>query len=131
MPFGGIVEIGVRSLSSVERDFLAGNGGVEVFPEWSEAAGRAIDGLPPKVYLSLDFDAVDPSLIRAVGTPEPGGLSWADLMGIFDHIFSGKQVVAMDAVELCPSDADTVSSFTAAKAVYEAISRHLALKGKR
>jgi len=131
MPYGKIVEIGVRSRSGGERDFLAGSDGVEIFSRWGEEARRAVDRLPTRVYLSLDFDAVDPSLIRAVGTPEPGGLSWEDLIEIFDHIFSGKQVVAMDAVELCPSPSDTVSSFTAAKAVYEAVSRHLVSKGKR
>jgi agmatinase len=127
--YGNIVEIGVRSVSSGEAEYLAGNGRVKVFESWDEETARAIDDLPGRVYLSLDFDAIDPSLIRAVGTPEPGGLIWPDLLGIYDHIFASKTVVGMDAVELCPDESDTASSFSAAKAVYEALTRVVAAKG--
>ena len=130
LPFGDIVEIGVRSASREEAGFLEENDNVSVFGEWNESAAAAIKRLPERVYISLDFDAMDPSLIRAVGTPEPGGLSWYDLMRIFDLVFSSKTVVGMDAVELCPDPRDAASSFTAAKAVYEALVR-AAGKGKR
>lgn len=130
LQFGNIVEIGIRSVSSGEAEFLAVTDKVKVFVNWNEEASRAIDLLPERVYISLDYDAIDPSLIRAVGTPEPGGLSWIDLTGIFDHIFDSKTVVGMDAVELCPDGSDTASSFTAAKAVYEALTRAVASKGR-
>jgi agmatinase len=128
LPFGDIVEIGVRSVSRGEAGFIAGNDRVKVFGRWNEGAALAIDELPERVYISLDFDAVDPSLIRAVGTPEPGGLTWDDLLGIFDHIFASKAVVGMDAVELCPGKSDTASSFTAAKAIYEALTLYISGK---
>lgn len=128
--FGNIVEIGVRSVSSGEAEFLRGTDRVKVFGDWNEEAAGAIDLLPERVYISLDYDAIDPSLIRAVGTPEPGGLSWSDLTGIFDHVFDTKTVVGMDAVELCPDESDAASSFTAAKAVYEALTRAVASKGR-
>ena len=130
LPFGNIVEIGVRSVSSGEAEFLRGSDRVKVFGDWNGEAARAIDLLPERVYISLDFDAIDPSLIRAVGTPEPGGLSWNDLTGIFDHIFKARKVVGMDAVELCPGESDTASVFTAATAVYEALTRAVASKGR-
>jgi agmatinase len=130
MPYGRIVEIGVRSYSRGERDFLEGCDDVSLFETWCDEARKAIDLLPERVYLSIDFDAIDPALIRAVGTPEPGGLSWHELVDILDHVFGTKQVAGMDAVELCPAEGDTVSSFTAARAVYEAVSRAVAGKGR-
>lgn len=130
LKFGNIVEIGIRSVSRGEVDFLGGDDRVKIFERWNEEAARAVDDLPGMVYLSLDFDVVDPSLIRAVGTPEPGGLTWDDLLGIFDHIFTAKKVVGMDAVELCPDKSDTASSFTAAKAVFEVLTRVVVRKGR-
>ncbi len=130
LPFGNMVGIGIRSVSRGEVDFLGSSDRVKIFERWNDEAARAIGDLPGRVYLSLDFDAVDPSLIRAVGTPEPGGLTWDELLHIFDHIFASKTVVGMDAVELCPDESDTASSFAAAKAIYEALTRVVAGKGR-
>jgi len=63
-------------------------------------------------------------VVRAVGTPEPGGLYWDDVMEILEVLFEHKNVFAFDAVELCPSEADVASSFIAAKLVYKIISYH-------
>lgn len=123
--YGPIVQIGVRSYSREERDFLRTAGGSRIFPFWNEGAWEAVRRLPENIYLSIDFDAVDPSILRAVGTPEPGGLGWEELMDLLTVVFERKRVVAMDAVELAPAEHDETSSFIAAKIVYEAISRHL------
>ncbi len=125
LPFGKLVQIGVRSYSSEERDFLRGCDGTRVFGRWNEGAWEAIRRLPDSVYLSIDFDAVDPTILRAVGTPEPGGLQWDELMDLLSFVFENKRVVAMDAVELAPVENDETSNFIAAKIVYEAISRHI------
>ncbi len=127
--FGPIVEIGIRSMSSGERKYLDSAGNVKVFGNWNAGARESIMDLPDKVYLSVDFDAFSPSLIRAVGTPEPGGLRWEHFIDIITFLFEKKQVVGMDAVELCPNKADEASNFIAAKAVYEAVSRYLITKG--
>jgi agmatinase len=125
LPFGKLVQIGVRSYSSEERDFIRGCAGTRIFGWWNEGAWEAIRRLPDPVYLSIDFDAVDPSILRAVGTPEPGGLQWDELMDLLSFVFEEKRVVAMDAVELSPAPNDETSNFIAAKIVYEAISRYL------
>jgi len=125
LPFGAMVEIGVRSYSKEESEFLNGNNGVSVFGRWSAGAREAVKALPDRIYLSLDYDALDPSLIRAVGTPEPDGLDWNELIEILTFVIGEKKVVAMDAVELCPVEGDEVSNFLAAKIIYEAISRCL------
>jgi agmatinase len=129
--YGSIVEIGVRSYSKAERDFLSKNDGVLVFERWGRDAREAVERLPGRVYLSLDFDGLDPSLLRAVGTPEPGGLSWHELMDLLTVLFEKKTVIAMDAVELCPAAGDETSDFIAAKVVYEAVSRFLKGGGRR
>lgn len=122
---GPLVGIGVRSYSREERDFLEVERGVRLYPGWCGEAAEAIRSLPRRIYLSIDYDGIDPSVIPAVGTPEPGGLSWNDVMEILDLLFDGKRVAAMDAVELCPGERSAVSDFIAAKIMYEAVSRHL------
>ncbi len=123
--FGRIVEVGVRSYSVEEKDFLLGTGHVKVFRRYGDAFEDAVAELPERIYMSFDFDAVDPSLIAAVGTPEPDGLSWREIISSFDMIFSKKKVVAVDFVELAPRDNDETSNFIAAKIIYEAVSRFL------
>ncbi len=125
LPYGPIIEIGVRSCSKGERDFLATSGRVSVFGSWNKEAKAAVMAFPDAVYLSLDYDVLDPSLLRAVGTPEPGGLMWDDLMDLLTFLFRNKRVIAMDAVELCPLDGDETSNFIGAKVIYEAVSRFL------
>ena len=131
LPFGRLVQIGVRSYSSEEREYLRGCDGTRIFGFWNEGAWEAIRRLPDPVYLSIDFDAIDPSILRAVGTPEPGGLQWDELMDLLSFVFENKRVVAMDAVELAPAAHDETSNFIAAKIVYEAISRFLRKEQRR
>jgi len=80
--------------------------------------------LPDEVYLTVDFDGFSPEVIRAVGTPEPGGLYWEQVMEILETVFRYKKVVAFDAVELCPTEYDPASSFTAARLVYKVLNYH-------
>lgn len=123
--FGPIVEIGIRSMCSEEKKYISNTKRVNVFRKWNKKAKESIRKLPRKIYLSLDFDVFDPSLVRAVGTPEPGGLIWDDMMSVMTFLFREKCVVGMDAVELCPNKGDEASNFIAAKTVYEAVSRRL------
>ena len=126
--FGPIVQLGVRSYSIEEKIFIETGVDVSLFRRFGSDFKRAVEALPEKVYLSFDFDAVDPSIIPAVGTPEPGGLSWEEIMEAFKFIFAQKQVVAMDFVELCPRDNDETSNFISARIIYEAISFYLKFK---
>jgi len=125
LPFGPIVEVGVRSYSREERDFMRSTDRIEVFHYWDDGARRAVRRLPDTVYLSVDFDAFDPSIIRSVGTPEPDGLRWDEVTDLLTYVFAHKNVIAMDAVELCPTDGDETSNFIAAKTIAEAIARRL------
>ena len=75
------------------------------------------DDFPKKLYLSLDFDGLDPSIIPSVGTPVPGGLSYYQVLDLIQASLEGRQIVGFDAVELSPSKYDLVSSFCAASLI--------------
>jgi agmatinase len=124
MPYGPIVQIGVRALCEEEWSLLRSTDRVRAHRAWTKKARADLLALPDDVYLSIDFDGFSPEVIRAVGTPEPDGLYWDDLMDILDTVFRTKNVVAFDAVELCPNDADIASSFTAARLVYKVLNYH-------
>lgn len=128
VPFGRIVQIGIRSLAQEEADFLEETDRVQSYRDWGRNVKDAILGLPRTVYVSIDLDGLSPALMRAVGTPEPGGLSWEEAMDILDFVFREKDVFAFDVVELCPNDDDVVSSFTAARLVYKVMAHHARYK---
>ncbi len=126
MRFGPIVQVGVRTLAEEEWSLLRKTDHVRAHRHWNKRARADLLALPKDVYLTVDFDGFSPEVIRAVGTPEPGGLYWEEVMDILDTVFRHKHVVAFDAVELAPNDADIASSFTAARLVYKIMNYHAA-----
>jgi len=124
MKFGPIVQIGIRTLAEEEWELLKTTDRVTQFREWGAAAAAAIDALPDDIYITMDADGFSPEVVRAVGTPEPGGLYWQDVMDCLDHVFRKKNVFAFDTVELCPHDDDLASSFTIARLVYKTMAYH-------
>jgi agmatinase len=122
-----------RSCSVEEARFIAEQG---IEPLWAERIHRdpdwleaALDGLSGPVYLSLDIDGLDPSLMPDTGTPEPGGVFWHQLAEWLAAVAARHPIVGLDLVELAPSIRMPASSFTAARLVYRAMG--LALKGPR
>jgi agmatinase len=73
---------------------------------------------PELVYLTLDVDGFDPSVIRATGTPVPGGVEWFEALTLLEKCICGRQVVGFDVVELSPLPGDLSSDFAAAMLVY-------------
>ena len=122
--FGQLVQVGVRSLDAEEVEYLEQSDRVHCFRHWDNTARNAVRALPKTVYLSIDLDGLSPTLMRAVGTPEPGGLSWEEMLDILDLVFKEKDVLAYDVVELCPQPDDVVSSYTAARLVYKVMAYH-------
>lgn len=119
VPFAPMVQVGIRSLAREETEFLEGTDRVKCFRDWSGEVKEAIRALPESIYLSFDLDGLNPMLMRAVGTPEPGGLLWEEALEIIDFVTTEKDLRAFDVVELCPDDRDITSSFTAARLVYK------------
>ena len=74
------------------------------------------------VYVTIDLDGLDPSLLPATGTPEPGGLSWNEVNTLLDKLIGQRNVVGFDVVELLPKKELWASDFVAAKLVYRFLS---------
>jgi agmatinase len=88
-------------------------------PNWVNKALSYIK--TDKVFLTIDADGFDPSVIPGVGTPEPGGLLWQPAMVFLRKLFTTKDVVGFDITELCPIESQILSDFTCAKLVYKLI----------
>ena len=119
-----LTEIGIRSFSPEEAEFMKTQPDVSIVWAYQMAKGSARipwERLSPHTYLTIDLDAIDPSEMPAVGTPEPGGLHWYELLDLIREIFRRTTVVGMDVVELCPMDGQTRADFLAAKLVYKMI----------
>lgn len=117
-----LTEIGIRSFSPEEAAFLRTKPDVAIV--WahqlaSKTARIPWERLTPHTYVTIDLDALDPSEMPAVGTPEPGGLRWYELLDLFREICRRTTIVGMDVVELCPMSGQTRADFLAAKLVYK------------
>jgi agmatinase len=127
------VLLGVRSLSTEEYAFLSHTGVFLLssgeFLHEGQAIERVLQALSPRVYLSVDLDVLDPSEMPSVGTPEPGGLSWFDLLRIIRRVAESKEIVAADFVELSPIAENVAPDFLAAKLIYKLIG-YVFLTGK-
>jgi agmatinase len=118
-----IVQAGIRSLSPEEAAVIR-EGRVTTFlrhkaRDLEAMAGAVIDALPTDdVYVSVDVDALDPSLVAGTGTPEPGGLSWWEMLALLRTVATARRVVAFDVVETLPLEGQAVSEFVAARLIY-------------
>ncbi len=115
-----IVQVGIRSmdateLSRVEPDRMFFAADIIGQSVWVE---RAIEKTAPNVYVTIDLDVFDSSLMPSTGTPEPGGLFWYDVMRFLRRLCKERRVVGFDVVELCPSQGNRAPDFMAAKLVY-------------
>lgn len=114
------VQVGIRSFSPEEADFIKDRKLSPVFahqvsPNDLSWIQQAIDRLPEHVYMTIDLDGLDPSVLPGTGTPEPGGLLYRQLVGLIQAVGRSKRVVAADINELSKIEGTTVSEFTAAK----------------
>jgi agmatinase len=80
---------------------------------------RVMDTLSGQVYLTVDLDVLDPSVMPSTGTPEPGGMDWYTLLALIRNVATKKELVGFDVVELCPSKQNRAPDFLAAKLIYK------------
>lgn len=119
-----LLEVGIRSFSPEEAEFMKTKPNVAIVWGYQLAKGTANipwERLSKHTYVTIDLDAIDPSEMPAVGTPEPGGLHWYQLIDLFRDICRRTTIVGMDVVELCPMEGQTRADFLAAKLVYKMI----------
>ncbi len=127
---GPTVQLGIRSFSQEEARFMQGRQGrVNVFTMagiaragWDATLRRLRRLVAGRdVYLTIDVDGLDPSVVPATGTPEPGGLSWEQALAIVRAVGGASRVAAMDCVELAPRPGLHMADFAAAKLLYRAL----------
>jgi agmatinase len=115
------VQAGIRSLSIEEWEWARKTGQIDKihFAKKLELVGKIEDQLHKDVYITIDVDVFDPSVVPATGTPEPGGLFWYEVLDILKGVCATKNVVGFDVVELAPRQGDIASDFTIAKLIYK------------
>ena len=118
------VQYGVRSMSIEEKEsekadniFFAQK--IIKDPALSD---KAIEKLNPNVYVTIDLDVFDPSIMPSTGTPQPGGLDWYGVTGLLRALSEKRNIVGFDVVELCPNDTNKAPDVLAAKLIYKFLS---------
>ncbi len=121
-----IVQAGIRSMDTCEKAALDKK---RIFFAHEMAAvpphvwiTDILSLLTENVYLTIDLDVFDPSLMPATGTPEPGGLGWYEVIALIQQICSSRKLIGMDVVELCPRESFWACDFLAAKLIYQTLS---------
>jgi len=117
-----LVQVGIRSLSMEEVSFIGKNNIKTFFADfihekssWIEEICHDISG---DVYLTIDLDVFDPSIMPATGTPEPDGLTWRQVVGFIDELSRKATIRGFDVMELCPIPGMIAPDFLAAKLTY-------------
>lgn len=121
---GSLVSVGIRALSVEEHRWLRERdvpvfsaGDIRRRPSlWQE---EVLACLRPKVYLTIDLDVFDPAEMSAVGTPEPGGLHWYEVIDLVRLVCEKRKLVGADVMELCPQPGNAAPEFLAAKLVFK------------
>ncbi len=117
-----VVQAGIRSMSAEEAAYLK-KAAVPVFPSAAIRQDRAWVGkvlrrLSRDVYITVDLDAFDPSIMPSTGTPEPGGMLWHDVLDLLREVCRKKNVIGFDLVELAPIPGMVAPDFLAARLAY-------------
>lgn len=119
-----LIQVGIRSMDVSEKEHL--NPEKCFFAEdiygnhdWMD---KSINLMTDDVYLTIDLDAFDPSIMPSTGTPEPGGLNWNDMIIYLKKVMRAKNVVGFDIVELAPIEGLSAPNFLAAKLYYKLLS---------
>ena len=121
-----MVQVGIRAQCLEEAELIKSSKSIHTFyahqirnnPSWMK---EALEKLPQEVYLTIDADGFDPSVIPAVGTAEPNGLFWNETLAFLKMVFTSRNVIGFDVVECAPLDGSILSEFTLAKLVYRLI----------
>ena len=116
-----MVHVGIRSMdisetADMDRDPIFFAHKLHGSKAWMT---RVASLLSINVYVTIDLDVFDPSCMSSVGTPEPGGMDWYDVLALLKMVFKKRNVVGFDVVELCPEAGNKASDFTAALLVYK------------
>lgn len=120
------VQVGIRSISAEEARAIESGLPTKIF--WAkDIVGRtdwiddAVDSLTENVYLTIDIDGLDPSIMPTTGTPEPGGLGWYETLKLIRKLAKKRRVVGMDLVEYSYFENQDAPAFLCSKLVYKSL----------
>jgi agmatinase len=122
LEFAPAVQVGIRAMSEEERAALPSLQ-TRVFYDWNMRDDPAwmdavVESLSDDVYITVDVDGMDPGIMPATGTPEPGGLTWPEMLGLMRRVFARRNVVGWDLVELSPNGTHA-PNFLCARLIYK------------
>ena len=127
-----LTQVGIRSMSTEEAAAVRGLNTTVFYdhdmrrdPDW---ISKVVASLGDPVYISIDVDGFDPAIMPATGTPEPGGLSWYEMLALLRATISSRDVVACDVVELAPIPGMHAPNFLCAKLIYKILTYKFAGK---
>ena len=123
------VSVGIRSFCGSDEEKEVDTEGRLIIPadfrHNSKITSIILSMLSDQVYITFDLDGFDPSVMPAVGTPEPGGLLWDETLALIRAAGDSKQIVGVDIVELAPIAGVRYPDFAAARLAYKIISSAL------
>jgi agmatinase len=118
-----ITQVGIRSMSAEEARAIASLKTTIFYDttmrreaNWID---RVVETLRDPVYITIDVDGMDPAIMPSTGTPEPGGLSWYEMLALLRATLTRRTVVACDVVELSPIPGLLAPNFLCAKLIYK------------
>lgn len=123
-----LIQVGIRSMDISEKEhmdygktFFAQTCHEQDDQEWME---RVLELCTEDVYITIDLDGFDPSVLPSTGTPEPGGLHWYQTLRLLKSVIEKRRLVGFDIVELAPNPEEKASDFVASKLYYKILSYH-------
>jgi agmatinase len=121
-----LTQIGIRAQCKQESDLIKASSNIHTFyahkirtnPDWMK---EALATLTDNVYITIDADGFDPSIVPSVGTAEPGGMYWEETLAFLRMVCKHKNVIGFDVVEIAPTEGQILSEYAMAKLVYRLI----------
>ncbi len=119
-----LIQVGIRSMDAEEKtnmdlDKVFWGDDIKGKEAWMD---HSLNLMSENVYISLDLDVLDPSIMPSTGTPEPNGMDWKTITNYLKKIFKNKKVVGFDIVELAPIKGMHAADYLAAKLYYKMLS---------
>jgi len=121
-----LVQVGIRAQCIEEAMLIKSSKKISTFyahtvrndAKWMD---KAVAACTENIYLTIDADGFDPSIMPAVGTAEPRGLFWEETLQFLKKVIKNKNVVGFDIVECAPMKGTILSEYTLAKLAYRLI----------
>jgi len=115
-----IVAAGIRSIDGETANYLKKEK-LKIFKAPKIPIKEILKKLKRNVYLSLDLDVFDPSIMPSVSNPVPGGLGFDDVLSLIENLAKNKKIIGIDIVEFCPTPGFLAPDYLVSKLVYEII----------